>query len=76
MKEVHIMIPLTYADPGEENVILKVSGMPEVKKHLEDMGFTAGSIIRVVSSVNGNLIVNVKDTKVALDKELATKIMI
>jgi ferrous iron transport protein A len=76
MKEVLIMIPLTYADPGEDNVILKVSGKPEVKKHLEDMGFTAGSIIRVVSSVNGNLIVNVKDTKVALDKELATKIMI
>ena len=70
------MIPLTYADPGEENVILKVSGKPEVKKHLEDMGFTVGSIIRVVSSVNGNLLVNVKDTKVALDKELATKIMI
>ena len=70
------MIPLTYADPGEENVILKIGGKPEIKKHLEDMGFVAGSIIRVVSSVNGNLIVNVKDTKVALDKELATKIMI
>ena len=70
------MIPLTYADLGEENVILKIGGKPEIKKHLEDMGFVAGSIIRVVSSVNGNLIVNVKDTKVALDKELATKIMI
>ncbi len=70
------MIPLTYADPGEENVIMKVNGRPEVKKHLEDMGFVAGSIIRVVSSVNGNLIVSVKDTKVALDKELAMRIMI
>ena len=70
------MIPLTYADPGEENVIMKVNGRPEVKKHLEDMGFVAGSIIRIVSSVNGNLIVSVKDTKVALDKELAMRIMI
>jgi len=70
------MIPLTYADPGEENVIMKINGRPEVKKHLEDMGFVAGSIIRVVSSVNGNLIVSVKDTKVALDKELAMRIMI
>ncbi len=70
------MIPLTYADPGEENVIMKINGRPEVKKHLEDMGFVAGSIIRVVSSVNGNLIVSVKDTKVALDKDLAMRIMI
>ena len=70
------MMPLGYATAGEDNVIVRVGGSPEVKKHLEDMGFTAGSIIRVVSSVNGNLIVNVKDTKVALDKELATKIMI
>ena len=70
------MMPLCYANPGEETVIRKVGGSPEVKKHLEDMGFVAGSIIRVVSSVNGNLIVSVKDTKVALDKELAMRIMI
>ena len=55
---------------------MKINGRPEVKKHLEDMGFVAGSIIRVVSSVNGNLIVSVKDTKVALDKDLAMRIMI
>ncbi|MBR4461456.1 MAG: ferrous iron transport protein A [Erysipelotrichaceae bacterium] len=70
------MIPLTYADPGEKNVILKISGKPEIKKHLEDMGFVTGALITVVSAVNGNLIVNVKDTKVALDKELANRIMI
>ena len=70
------MMPLTYADPGEANVIMKVSGKPEIKKHLEDMGFVSGALITVVSTVNGNLIVNVKDTKVALDKELAAKIMI
>lgn len=70
------MIPLTYADPGEKNVILKISGKPEIKKHLEDMGFVTGAVITVVSTINGNLIVNVKDSKVALDRSLAGKIMI
>ena len=70
------MLPLSYATVGEMNIIRKLSGKPEVKKHLEDMGFVAGAPIMVVSTVNGNLIVNVKNTKVALDKELAAKIMI
>ena len=70
------MLPLTYADPNEVNVIKKIGGKPETKKHLEDMGFVTGAVVNVVSSVNGNLIVNIKDTKVALDKELAAKIMI
>ncbi len=70
------MLPLSYAEANEPNVIRKVTGNPEMKKHLEDMGFVAGAVITVVSTVNGNLIVNVKDTKVALDKQLAMKIMI
>ncbi|MBR2668991.1 MAG: ferrous iron transport protein A [Solobacterium sp.] len=70
------MMPLVYADTGTVNIIRKISGKPEIKKHLEDMGFVAGAPITVVSTVNGNLIVNVKNTKVALDKELAEKIMI
>ena len=70
------MIPLTYADSNEVNVIKKITGKQEVKKHLEDMGFVVGAPIRVVSTVNGNLIVNIKNSKVALDKELAMKIMI
>ncbi|MBR2991437.1 MAG: ferrous iron transport protein A [Solobacterium sp.] len=70
------MLPLSYATVGEMNIIRKLSGKPEVKKHLEDMGFVVGAPIMVVSTVNGNLIVNVKETKVALDKELAAKIMI
>ena len=70
------MMPLVYADTGTVNIIRKISGKPEIKKHLEDMGFVAGAPITVVSTVNGNLIVNVKNTKVALDKELAAKIMI
>jgi ferrous iron transport protein A len=70
------MLPLSYAEVNETNVIKKVTGNPEMKKHLEDMGFVTGAVISVVSTVNGNLIVNVKDTKVALDKQLAMKIMI
>ncbi|MBR0419485.1 MAG: ferrous iron transport protein A [Erysipelotrichaceae bacterium] len=70
------MLPLSYAEVNEANVIKKVTGNPEMKKHLEDMGFVTGAIVSVVSTVNGNLIVNIKDTKVALDKQLAMKIMI
>ena len=70
------MLPLTYANVNEMNVIRKVGGSPEIKKHLEDMGFVTGAAITVVSTINGNLIVNVKDSKVALDKSLAGRIMI
>ena len=70
------MIPLCFAQIDEANVIKKITGNPEVKKHLEDMGFVTGAVINVVSCIDGNLIVNVKDTKVALDKQLAMKIMI
>jgi ferrous iron transport protein A len=70
------VLPLSYAEVNEANVIKKVTGNPEMKKHLEDMGFVTGAIVSVVSTVNGNLIVNIKDTKVALDKQLAMKIMI
>ena len=70
------MLPLSYAEVNEPNVIKKVTGNPEMKKHLEDMGFVTGAVVSVVSTVSGNLIVNIKDTKVALDKQLAMKIMI
>ena len=70
------MLPLSYAETNEANVIKKVGGNPETKKHLEDMGFVPGAVINVISAINGNLIVSVKDCKVALDKELARKIMI
>ena len=70
------MLPLNYAEPGEANVIRKIGGSQEMKKHLEDMGFVTGALITVVSKIGGNLIVNVKDSKVALDKELAARIMI
>ena len=70
------MLPLTYANVNEMNVIRKVGGNPEIKKHLEDMGFVTGAVVTVVSAISGNLIVNVKDSKAALDKQLAGKIMI
>ena len=70
------MMPLTLANPGEENLIRKVGGSPEVKKHLEDLGFVAGGTVTVVSSLNGNVIVKVKETRVAISEEMARRIMI
>ena len=70
------MLPLTYANVNDMNVIRKIGGNPEIRKHLEDMGFVTGAVVTVVSAINGNLIVNIKDSKVALDKSLAGKIMI
>ena len=70
------MMPLALAKIGEEAIIRKVSGRPEIRKHLEDMGFVAGGNITVVSAIGGNLIVNVKESRVAISREMATKIMV
>ena len=70
------MIPLNYANPGEESVIQKIGGNPEVKKHLENLGFVVGSTATVITSLNGNVIVKVKESRVAIDEEMARKIMI
>ncbi len=70
------MMPLTLAAVGEENIIKKVGGNPEVKKHLENLGFVAGGNVTVVSSMAGNVIVNVKEARVAISREMAQKIMI
>jgi len=70
------MMPLTYADIGEQNVIKRITGKPETKKHLEDMGFVVGSVICLVSKFNENVIVNVKDTRIAISAEMATKIYV
>ena len=70
------MIPLTLAVIGEENLIRKVGGSPEVRAHLNDLGFAAGGCVRVVSTIGGNLIVNVKESRVAISREMAGKIMI
>ena len=70
------MMPLTLASVGEENIIKKVGGLPEVKKHLEDLGFVPGGTATVVASLGGNLIVKIKESRVAISEEMARKIMI
>ena len=70
------MMPLTLANVGEESIVRKVSGNPEVRKHLEDLGFVAGGAVTVVSSLGGNIIVKVKESRGAISEEMARKIMI
>ena len=69
-------MPLTLANVGEENMIRKVGGSPETKKHLEHLGFVAGGNVTVISTIAGNLIVNVKESRIAVSREMAGKIMI
>ncbi len=70
------MMPLSYAAPGDESVIRRVGGSPEVKKHLENLGFVPGGTVTVVSALNGNVIVKVKESRVAISDEMARRIMI
>ena len=70
------MMPLLLANVGEENVIKKIGGSPEVKQHLENLGFVVGGSVKIVNTMGGNLIVNVKETRVAVSREMAQKIMI
>ncbi len=70
------MMPLCYANPGEESVIRRIGGSPEVRKHLENLGFVIGGKATVITSLNGNVIVKVKESRVAIDEEMARKIMI
>ncbi|MGN1058931.1 MAG: ferrous iron transport protein A [Clostridia bacterium] len=70
------MMPLTFADIGEENIIKKIGGRPEVKKHLENLGFVAGGSVCVISQLGGNVIVNVKETRIAISREMAQRIMV
>ena len=70
------MMPLALADIGEENIIKKIGGSPEVKKHLENLGFVVGGTVSIVTSLGGNVIVNVKESRVAISEEMARKIMI
>ena len=70
------MMPITFADAGEEHIIQRIAGRPEVKKHLEDMGFTVGSPVTVIITVGGNVIIKVKECRVAISQEMAQKIMI
>lgn len=69
------MLPLTMASQGEPMTIKKIGGKQETKKFLETLGFVVGGTVTVVSEINGNMIVNVKDSRVAIGKDMANKIM-
>ena len=69
------MMPLSLAQVGEENIIKRIGGSPEVKRHLENLGFVVGEVT-VVNTLGGNVIVNVKEARVAISKEMAVKIMV
>lgn len=70
------MMPLTMAKIGESNTIKRIGGREDTKKFLENLGFVAGGMVTVVSEISGNMILNVKDSRVALGKDMANKIMI
>lgn len=69
-------MPLTMAKQGEPNTIKRVGGKDETKKFLEKLGFVAGGAVTVISAIGGNLIVNVKDSRVALGRDMANKILV
>ena len=70
------MMPLNLADAGTENMIKKIGGSPEVKKHLENLGFVVGGNVTVMNTLGGNVIVNVKESRIAISREMAQKIMV
>ncbi len=69
-------MPLTLAQAGEENIIRKLGGKQEVKAHLENLGFVVGGRVTVINAIGGNVIVNVKDSRIAVSKEMAQKIFV
>ena len=69
-------MPLIIASPGKEVKVVNVGGSPEVRQHLNELGFNIGSSGTVISTINGNLIVKVKESRIALDKNLASKILV
>ncbi len=69
-------MPLTLCPIGEENIIKRIGGKDDVKRHLENLGFVAGSTVTVISEMGGNIIVNVKESRIAVSKEMAGKIMV
>ena len=70
------MLPLSMSQPGEENIIRRVGGSPEVKKHLKDLGCVAGGKVTVINALGGNLIVNVKESRIAISAEMARRILV
>ena len=69
-------MPLTLADTGESFIVRRIGGKPEARKHLENLGFVVGSNVSVINAVGGNIIVKVKESRVAISQEMAQKIMV
>ena len=69
-------MPLTMAPTGEQNVIKKIGGKEETRRFLENLGFVTGGKVTVVSEIGGNMFVNVKDSRVAIGKDMANKILV
>ncbi len=70
------MMPLAMAAVGDVSIIQKITGQDEVRRHLAELGFVVGAEVRLISELGGNLILSVKDSRVALDKTMAMRIMI
>ena len=70
------MMPLMLANVNEEYTIKKIGGAPDVKKHLENLGFVVGGNVTVITTMSGNVIVNVKESRIAISLEMARKIMV
>lgn len=69
-------MPLIFAEVGEENIIKRITGNQEVKAHLENLGFVVGGTVTVINTIGGNIIVNVKNSRIAINKETAQRIFI
>ena len=70
------MMPLTFADIEKDNIIKRIGGTLEVKKHLENLGFVVGGNVKVVNRMGNNIIVNVKESRIAISEGMANKIMV
>ena len=70
------MMPLAMASVGEINTIKKITGRDEVRQHLAELGFVVGEQVRVVNELGGNLILSVKDSRIALDKSMAMRVIV
>ena len=70
------MMPLTLTNDGEEAIVRHIGGSPDVKRHLEDLGFVPGENVRIISRIGGNVIVVVKETRLAIAQAMAAKIMV
>ena len=70
------MMPLIFADDGEVNVIRSIRGTDEIRHHLSNLGFVVGGTVQIISRMGGNVIINVKESRIAIDEKMAQKIMI